>query len=400
MKISGVPVVMYHAVGPEKPGWMWNHLVMPLQVFEGQMRILKENGWTTITLKVLHDHMSGGGPLPHKPVVLTFDDGYLDNWVFAYPILKKYNHRAAIWMSTDFVDPRAIVRQTLEDSWRGVAREKDLTAAGFLSWNEMKLMVESGLVEIQSHGKTHTWYYENPEIVDFHRPGGSDGYIPPPWLGWNRHSERKYEYMTAKLDSDVPYGTPIYRHGKSLAVRRYFEDESLTERLAKHVSEHGGAPFFERDRWRDELEKIVRAHPPTEDRLETEQEYEARIREELAGSKQIIEKALDTSVDFLCWPGGDYNPAASRVAGEAGYLATTTHFQDRTRRNVYGQNPREINRTGCGSPWPWRNLVIRATDPRFFLAILEEFNGARSALWMMRLYKLKYVLRHYVSGID
>ena len=43
---------------------------------------------------------------------ITFDDGYADNWVYAYPILKKHGHRAAIWLSTDFVDPRREPRAT------------------------------------------------------------------------------------------------------------------------------------------------------------------------------------------------------------------------------------------------------------------------------------------------
>jgi len=400
MKNRGVPVVMYHAVGPQKPGWIWNYLVMPVQVFEDQMRMLKKKGWTAITLNALYNHMAKGEPLPDKPIVLTFDDGYLDNWVFAYPVLKKYGHHAVIWISTDFVDPRATVRETLEDVWRGTVPEKDLCTTGFLSWNEMKIMVESGHFEIQSHAKTHTWYHAGPEIVDFHRSRGTDGYVPHPWLGWNRHPERKYEYQTARLDEDVPYGTPIYRHEKSLAARRYFEDESLTGRLVDYVAQSGGSSFFNRKGWREELLAVVEGFGPRHDRMETEEEYEERIRIEIAESRRAIEKELGTKVDFLCWPGGGRNAVTFRIAEEAGYLATTTHYQDRERRNTYGQNPREINRTGCGSPWMWRGLTVHTIDPAFFLAILGDFNGSKSAIWLMRFLKLKYVLRHYVSGAD
>jgi peptidoglycan/xylan/chitin deacetylase (PgdA/CDA1 family) len=391
---------MYHAVGPQKPGWIWNYLVMPIQIFEDQMRTLKEKGWTTITLNALYNHMAKGEPLPDKPIVLTFDDGYLDNWVFAYPVLKRYGHHAVIWMSTDFVDPRATVRETLEDVWRGTVPEEDLCTTGFLSWNEMKIMVDTGTIEIQSHAKTHTWYHAGPEIVDFHRPRGTDGYVPHPWLGWNRHPERKYEYQTARLDEDVPYGTPIYRHEKSLAARRYFEDESLTDRLVDYVAQRGGPSFFDSKGWREELLAVVEGFGPRRDRMETEEEYEERIRVEIAESRRAIEKELGTRVDFLCWPGGGRNAVTFRIAEEAGYLATTTHYQNRERLNRYGQNPREINRTGCGSPWIWRGLTIRTIDPAFFLAILGDFNGSKSAIWLMRLLKLKYLLRHYISGSD
>jgi peptidoglycan/xylan/chitin deacetylase (PgdA/CDA1 family) len=399
-KIRGVPVVMYHAIGPQKPGWMWNYLVMPTRVFEGQMRMLRENGWTTITLSALHDHMAKGAPLPDKPLVLTFDDGYLDNWVFAYPILKKYGHRAVIWMTTDFVDPRAMVRPTLEDVWNGTTAMEDLPVAGFLSWTEMKIMTASATIEIQSHAKTHTWYFAGPEIVDFHRPRGVDGYVPYPWLGWNRHPERKYEYQTARLEDDVPYGTPVYRHEKSLAARRYFEDESLTERIVEHVAQNGGPAFFDHGGWKERLLAIAKAFGPRHDRMETNEEYEERARVEITESRRIIEKELGTKVDFICWPGGGRNAVTFRIAEEEGYLATTTHYQNRERRNTYGQNPREINRTGCGSPWKWRGLTIHTIDSGFFHAILREFNGSKSATWLMRLYKLKYILRHYLFGID
>ncbi len=399
-RAAGVPVVMYHYVGPLKPGWPWNWLVMPAPVFEGQMRMLRREGWTTISLDALHEHLLHDTPLPPKPIVLTFDDGYLDNWVFAYPILKKYGHHAVIWMSTDFVDPGGTPRPNLDDAWGGSAREKDLPVHGFLSWSEMKAMIASGAIEIQSHAKTHTWYFAGPEIVDFHRPRGAAGYDPPPFLGWNRHPERKYEYQTARLEDDIPYGTPIYRHGKSLAVKRYFEDPRLTERLVAHVAQSGGPSFFDRTGWREELLSLAREFGPRNDRLETDAEYEARVRGELVDSRDMLARNLGAKVDYLCWPGGGRSPATLRIAEEAGYVATTSHYQDRSRRNVYGQNPREINRTGCGAPWVWRGLTIRKTDPAFFRAILLEFNGSRTAIWTIRALKLKYLMRHYLLGKD
>ncbi len=399
-RVKGVPVIMYHSIGPLKPGWPWNNLVMPAEVFEGQMGALEAKGWTTITLRALHDHMANDAPLPEKPIVLTFDDGYLDNWVFAYPILKKYGRHAVIWMTTDFVDPCATPRPNLEDVWKGAVSKKDLPVTGFLSWPEMRIMIESGAVEIQSHAKTHTWYYAGPEIVDFHRPRGADGYVPPPWLGWNRRPDRKYEYMTARLEDEVPYGTPIYRHEKSIAAKRYFEDGALTERLVAHVARGGGAAFFDRADWRDELLAVAKDFGPRRDRTETDREYEDRVRAEITESRSIIERELGVKVEFLCWPGGGRNPATFRLAEEAGYLATTTHYQNRERTNTVGQNPREINRIGAGSPWQWRGITIRTIDPAFFLLILREFTGSRTAIWAMRLYKLKYILRHYLFGKD
>jgi hypothetical protein len=260
-----IPVIMYHGVGNDYPGWEWNHLVIPVEVFDGQMRILKERGWTTISLEQLHAHMATGASVPERSIVLTFDDGYRDNYVHAFPILKKYGHRAAIWMSTDFVDPRVDCPPTLDDVWAKRVGMDELDARGYLSWAEMRRMVESGLVEIQSHAKTHTWYFSGPEIVDFHRPDGIDGYAAPMWLAWNAFPAEKYKSMHERMGKRLPYGEPIYRHGKSFAVRRYFEDQGLTGRLVAFVAENGGAEFFSRPGWRERLEAVARDYGGSRD---------------------------------------------------------------------------------------------------------------------------------------
>ena len=393
-----IPVIMYHNVGSDYPGWPWNFLVTPLEVFEGHMRILKERGWTTITLDELYAHVSKGASVPEKPIVLTFDDGYRDNYVHAFPILRKYGHRAVIWMSVDFVDPRADCPPTLEDVWAGRIPMGDLDARGYLSWAEMRRMVASGLVDIQSHAKTHTWYFSGPEIVDFHRPDGVDGYRAPLWLAWNRFPGEKYKSMHERMEKRIPYGEPIYRSGKSFAIRRYFEDGGLTSRLVAAVAEEGGAGFFSRPGWRERLAAVAKDYGPRVDRFETQDEQRARVRAELVESRAAIEAALGTSVRYLCWPGGAHGEEIRAMAGEAGYLATTALYEDPVKKNVFGEDPRDINRIGSGSPWMWRGKALKNTGPGFFINAFDLFAGKRFSIWKRRCYKLLYVLRYYLAG--
>jgi len=395
-EIRGVPVVMYHGVGPDKKGFPWNHLITPLHVFEDQMRLLAEEGWHTITLRQLYDHMAVNAPLPSKPVVLTFDDGYLDNWVYAYPVLKKYGHHAVVWMSTDFANPEDIVHPTLEDVWNGRLSPEELENRGYLSWAEMREMVKDETMEIQSHARTHTWYFSSPRIVDFHRPAGVDGYVTPIWLIWNHFPERKYRSMEEDLSDDIPYGTPIYEHAKSLSTRRYFEDKKLKDTLVRYVEASGGREFFKSPDWRGRLLRIVEEFGERDDRFETDDEYEERVRDELTESRRIIEEKLSRPVEFLCWPGGGRNETVKRIAREVGYLATTTHFEDRTRKNTFGQNPSEINRIGSGSPWNWRGRLIKNTGGRFFVCGLESFAGFRGARWRLRVLKAGYIILNIV----
>lgn len=399
MSTSAIPVVMYHGVAPERPGWLWNYLITPVELFERQMELLVNRGWKTITLAQLHAHMKDNAPLPERPVVLTFDDGYLDNWVYVYPILRKYGLHAVIWMTTDFIDRAEKPRPNLDDLYEGRVEGVDLSDPGFLSWPEMRKMEETGHVEIQSHASTHTWYFTGPEIIDFHRPAGIDGYVPEPWLSWNINPEMKPYYMSRDFSGDVPLGSPIYRYGKSLSSRRYFEDPELAGTLAAFVANNGGADFFSRTGWRAELSALAEETGSRNDRIETEKEYELRVAGELAGSRRILSDGLGHDVDFLCWPGGGYNDTTLRIASEAGYRASTTHYEDSSRRNIFGEEPSQINRIGCGSPWAWKDsLVVSRTDPEFFLAILENFAGKKMSIWKMRWYKMKYLARFYLTG--
>lgn len=88
----GVPVLNYHQV-EDKDG---NPLTLYCDQFDQQMAYLAEEGYHTITLDEMMDAAENGTPLPEKPVVITLDDGYVDNYEYAYPILKKYGDRKSV----------------------------------------------------------------------------------------------------------------------------------------------------------------------------------------------------------------------------------------------------------------------------------------------------------------
>lgn len=91
--------------------------------FDEQMAYLKAKGYHSITPDQLMDNLDNGALLPDKPLLITFDDGYLDNYANAYPILKKYGFTATFFVVTDFLD-----REPQYMSW---AQARELTQAGF-----------------------------------------------------------------------------------------------------------------------------------------------------------------------------------------------------------------------------------------------------------------------------
>ena len=319
-----VPIIMYHSVGTVDPRWQWHFLTIPWQAFEDHLAFLQARGYRSITLAEFHAFKTGQASLPAKPVVFTFDDGYLDNWVFAAPLLQRYGFRGTIFVNPDFVDPGETCRPTLEDCRAGRVREEDLPGLGFLSWAEMRAMERSGVMDIQSHAMTHTWYPAGPTIVDFRHPG--DGFI---WMGWNAAPERKWDYLPDGARLPARYGEPVYEHQKSMACRRYLPDPDLADHLAAAVAA-AAAGFFERPDWRVELQREVVSHRQahaSNERQETTDEYLARLDAELGGAKRVIEEKLDKRVEFLCWPGGGYGPEALQIARRY-YKASTLATAD------------------------------------------------------------------------
>lgn len=97
---QGVPVLMYHSVGIDKN----NPVVIAPEKLEEQFKYLKDNGYSTITLEDLYNYLENDANIPEKSVVLTFDDGYENNYTTMFPLLKKYGFRATIFMISSYVD--------------------------------------------------------------------------------------------------------------------------------------------------------------------------------------------------------------------------------------------------------------------------------------------------------
>ena len=97
-----LPVLMYHSVlGGEHYAFnSSNPWVLSADTFSAQMKYLHDNGFETVTAQQLIDFLYNKKNLPAKSVMLTFDDGYLDNAVFAYPIMKEYGFSGVVFAIT------------------------------------------------------------------------------------------------------------------------------------------------------------------------------------------------------------------------------------------------------------------------------------------------------------
>jgi len=177
---------MFHSLGNHGSPWYQYWLSVSLDHFESFCHFLKKNKYETIFLDQWYQLQDEKADRNHKYLCITFDDGYLDNWVYLYPLLKKYKLNATIFVNPEFVDPSKTFRPSLENVWNDEINLHKLKGTGFLNWEEIKTLDKSDYVDIQSHSMSHNYYFCSDKIIDYYN--GQDKYH---WLAWIADPSRK-----------------------------------------------------------------------------------------------------------------------------------------------------------------------------------------------------------------
>ena len=135
-----VPILLYHHISNDQPG---NRYYVPVATFEQQMQWLHDHGYTAITVSQLVNVLLNGGPLPARPVAITFDDGNEDVYQNALPILQRFGYPA-----TSFI----IV------TWVGVQ--------DYVTMDQLKDLIGDGW-EIGSHTMTHIDLTKDHSVLNY-----------------------------------------------------------------------------------------------------------------------------------------------------------------------------------------------------------------------------------------
>ncbi len=130
-RLAKVPVMMYHDILPEKEVFF----DVTYKEFEEHLQLIHSNGLNPISMDQLIAHLRTGLPLPEKPILLTFDDGYGGHYEFVYPLLKKYGYPAVFSIYT------ANIGQN--------------TGRSHVTWEQLRQMAADPLIAIAAHSLTH-----------------------------------------------------------------------------------------------------------------------------------------------------------------------------------------------------------------------------------------------------
>ena len=156
---SAVPVFLYHQVNPISSN------VSP-EIFEEHLKIIKKYNMKTITISEYYNNN-----IDKNSMLLTFDDGYYDNFKYVFPLLKKYNMKATIFLNTLYImdkrenEPEIKDNNTVNlEAMKKYIENGKATINQYMSWEEIKEMRDSGLVDFQAHSHKHMAIFTNTKI--------------------------------------------------------------------------------------------------------------------------------------------------------------------------------------------------------------------------------------------
>lgn len=134
-----IPVLMYHNLAESYPKGSEGANITP-KLFEEHMQGILDRGYTPIFVADYYEYVQGRKELAENPIIITFDDGYLSNYEIAFPILKRLNIPATIFVVTSTV---------------GATPKNGQVSTPHFTWTQAREMQQSGIIDIQSHSHTH-----------------------------------------------------------------------------------------------------------------------------------------------------------------------------------------------------------------------------------------------------
>lgn len=300
-----VPVFVYHSISPD-----W---------FEPQLQYLQANGYQTLSIDQFYQCIAGSKSVSRRSVLLTVDDARSSFWRFAFPLLKKYNMRATLFVIPGRTLEADKCRKNLEDVWSNRAkmeeiRELDSEDRTLCTWPELREMYASGLVSIESHTLFHREVYisEDPKSI----VTAQTTFLPynSPVTGYFCRED-----VGCELRLETYLGLPIFESVPLMSGRPFFEfsREALLQFQGLLRSLEANGDGLRVDRLKEpQVQQFIRDHANW---YRERKSILRALEDDLALSSELIQQKIDPEAGHhLCFPytmGSDLAVEAARKVG-------------------------------------------------------------------------------------
>lgn len=229
-----LPIIMYHQVKTNKTG---KDAITPNE-FESDLKYLSENHYTTITMNQLVDFVYNNKELPEKPIILSFDDGYLNNYEYVFPLIKRYNVKIVL----------SIVGKSTDD----FTKIEDINLNySHVTWDQLREMIHSGYVEVQNH--TYNMHQFKERVGCMQKKSESLADYEQALMNDIGKLQEEIKTMTGKTPNTFAYPYGRYNENTNIILRKMGFKATLSCKFGVNIITRDPNSLYD-------LKRICRAH--------------------------------------------------------------------------------------------------------------------------------------------
>ncbi len=308
---TSIPSILYHQVN--------NHSNVDVELFEKHIKYLSEKGYKGVTIS---EYQNKNYRKRDKNIMITFDDGYYDNYKNVFPILKKYNMKVTIFLNTFYIKDEKRIGETIIKESRIANKEAALNyvlnnklgTSQYMNWKEIIEMHKSGLVDFQAHSHKHFPIFVSKELVGIHEESSGD-------------SSDIFLY-----GRDTKKGDPIFKKRGECSTKGYLMSYEFFDIFNKFYFENKDIIGTDLKKYQKFVDKYLGSLIIEESEVEAKE----RIIKEGLKNKEEIEERLGNKVTSFCWPWGHKSSFGIETLESIGYkMFVTTKKGTNSARGNY-----------------------------------------------------------------